>query len=111
MISRGTDNTSGYPTLINCAEWTDYIKNLFNHVARQIYLNHTSPSTLSNRHPTKKFTPPYGLRFANFTDDVGVVDKKARTRTIDARIAPNYITSFLLIIHRIGDATTEDNAR
>ncbi len=27
------------------------------------------------------------------------------------QIAPNYITSFLMIIHRIGDATSEEGAR
>jgi hypothetical protein len=54
LISSGTDNTLGYPTLINCAEWTNYIKHPFNRFARQINLNHTSPSTPSSRHPTKK---------------------------------------------------------
>ena len=29
-------------------------------------------------HPSKSFTPTYGLTFASFTDDVGVVDKKTR---------------------------------
>ncbi len=54
FISSGTDNTLGYPALINCAEWTNYIKNPFNLYARQIYLDHTSPSTPSSRHLTKK---------------------------------------------------------
>ncbi len=61
-------NTLGYPTLINCAEWTDYVKNPFNHFARQRDLNHTSPSTPSSRHPTRKFAPPYGIIFVSFTD-------------------------------------------
>jgi hypothetical protein len=84
MILSGTENILGYLTLINCAEWTDYVKNPFNHVARQIYLDHTSPPTPSNRHPTRIFTPPFGLTFASFTDDVGVADKKTRTCTINA---------------------------
>jgi hypothetical protein len=40
-------------------------------------------STPSSRHPTRIFTPPYGLTFASFTDDVGVVDTKTKTRTIN----------------------------
>ncbi len=43
LISSGTDNTLGYPTVINCTEWTNYIKNPFNQFTRQIYLDHTSP--------------------------------------------------------------------
>jgi hypothetical protein len=53
-ILSGTDNTLSYPALINCAEWTDYVKKPFNHVARQRYLNHTSPSTPSSRHSSIK---------------------------------------------------------
>jgi hypothetical protein len=53
LISSGTDNTLGHPTLINCAEWTNYIKKPFNQFARQINLNHISPSTPSSRHSTK----------------------------------------------------------
>ncbi len=30
LISSGTDNTLGYLTIINCAEWTNYVKNPFN---------------------------------------------------------------------------------
>ncbi len=84
LILCGTENTLGYPTLINCAEWIDYIKNPFDHVARLRYLNHMSPSTPSSRHPTKKITPLYGLTFVSFTDDVEVIDKKTRTCTINA---------------------------
>jgi hypothetical protein len=43
LISNGIDNTLGYPTSINCAEWTNYVQNPFNQFARQIYLNHDSP--------------------------------------------------------------------
>jgi hypothetical protein len=74
FISSGTDSTLGYLTVINCADWTNYIKNPFNQFTRQKYLNCISPSTPSSRHPTIKFTPPYGLTFASFTDDVGAVD-------------------------------------
>jgi hypothetical protein len=93
LISSGTGNTLGYPTLINFAEWTNYVKNPFNKFARQTYLDHTSPSTPSGRHPTTKFTPLYGLTFASFTDDVGVVDKKTRTRMINA----GYMNVYLII--------------
>jgi hypothetical protein len=39
----------------------------------------------------KKFTPPYGVTFASFTDDVGVVDKKTKTLTIDAGHMNGYL--------------------
>ncbi len=84
MISTGTDKTLGYPTVINCAEWTKYIKNPFNWFTRQLYLDHISPSTPSSRHQTKKFTLPYGLSLTSFTDDVVCVDKKTKTPTINA---------------------------
>jgi hypothetical protein len=58
-----------------------------------MYLDCTSPSTPSSRHPTRKFTPSYGLAFASFTDDVGVVDKKAKTRAIDT----GHINGYLII--------------
>jgi hypothetical protein len=54
LISSGTDNTLGYPKVINCAEWTNYVENLFNRsTSRQLYLDCISPSTPSNRHPTE----------------------------------------------------------
>jgi hypothetical protein len=72
LISSGTDNTLGYLTVINCVEWTNYIKNPFNWFTRQIYLNHISPSTPSSRQQTKKFTPLYGLTFASFLMMLGL---------------------------------------
>jgi hypothetical protein len=78
FISSGTEYTLGYPTVINCAEWTNYVKNPFNWFIRQQYLDRISPSTPSSRHLTRKFTPPYGLTFASFTDDIGFVDKKTK---------------------------------
>ncbi len=50
-----------------------------------------SPSTPSSRHPTRKFTPPYGLTLASFTDDVGIVDKKTKSRMIDAGHMNRYL--------------------
>jgi hypothetical protein len=91
LISSGTDNTLGYLTVINCAEWTNYVKNPFNWYTRQKYIDHISPSTPSSRHPTRKFTPSYGLTFASFTDDVGVVDKKTKTRTINTGHMNGYL--------------------
>jgi hypothetical protein len=87
----------GYPTVINCAEWTNYVKKPFNWFT--IYLNHTSPSTPCSRHPTIKFTPPYGLTFASFTDDVGVVDKKTKTRAIVAGHMNGYLIIPGIVYH------------
>jgi hypothetical protein len=66
LISSGTEYTLGYQTVINCAEWTNYIRKPFNWFTRQIYLNRISPSTPSSRHPTKIFTPPYGFHICKF---------------------------------------------
>ncbi len=55
------------------------------------YLNRISPSTPSSRHQTKKLTPPYGLTFASITDNVGFVDKKTKTRTIDTGHMNGYL--------------------
>jgi hypothetical protein len=91
LITSGTDNTLGYSTVINCAEWTNYMKNPFNWLTRQLYLNRISPSTPSSRHPTKIFIPLYGLTFASFTDDVGVVDTKTTTHTTNAGHMNGYL--------------------
>ncbi len=58
-----------------------------------MHLNRISPSTPSSRHPTRKITPPYGLTFASFTDDVGVVDKRTKTCAIDA----DHMNGYLII--------------
>ncbi len=41
----------------------------------------------------QKITPLYGLTFTNFTDDVGVVDKKTTTHTINA----GHMNAYLII--------------
>jgi hypothetical protein len=46
---------------------------------------------LETDNPTKKFTPPYGLTFPSFTDDVGVVDKKTKTHAINAGPMNGYL--------------------
>ncbi len=89
----------GYPTVINCAEWTNCNKKPFDWLTRQKYLNRTSPSTPSSRHLTRKFTPLYGLTFASFTDDVGVVDKKTKTCTIDAGHMNGYLIIPGIVYH------------
>jgi hypothetical protein len=89
----------GYPTVINCAEWTNYIKNPFDWFTRQIYLDRKSPSTPISRHPTRILTPLYGLTFASVTDDVGVVGKKTKTRTIAAGHMNGYIIILGIVYH------------
>ncbi len=100
LISSGTNNTLEYPTVINCAEWTNCVKTLFNWFTRQLYLDHTSLSTPRSRHPTKKFTPPYGLTFASFTDDVGFVDtRRQKTRTVEAGHMNGYLIIPGIVYH------------
>jgi hypothetical protein len=100
LISSGTEYTLGYPAVINCAEWTNYIKNPFDWFTRKIYLDCISPSTPSSRHhPTRIFTPPYGLTFASFTDDVGIVETKTKTRAIDAGHMNRYLIIPGIVYH------------
>ncbi len=89
----------GYPTVLNCAEWTNYVQNPVDWFTRQIYHDHTSPSTPSSRHCTRIFTPPYGLTFASFTDDVRVIDKKTKTRTINAGHMNGYLIIPGIVYH------------
>ncbi len=53
LISSRTEYTWEYLTVINRAEWTNYVKNPFYWFTRQQYLDCTSPSTPSSRHPIK----------------------------------------------------------
>jgi hypothetical protein len=99
LISSGTEYTLEYPKVINCVEWTNYIKKPFNCFTRQQYLDHISPSTPSRRHPTRKFTSLYGLTFASFTDDVGIVDKKTKTRAINAGHMNGYLIIPGIVYH------------
>jgi hypothetical protein len=99
LISSGTEYTLGYLTEINCAEWTNYVKKNFDWFTRQMYLDQISPSTPSSRHPTRKFTPQYGLTFTSFTDDVGVVNKKTKTRAMDAGHMNGYLIIPDIVYH------------
>jgi hypothetical protein len=49
--------------------------------------------------PTRKFTPPYELTFPSFTDDVGVVDKKTKTRAIGAGHMNGYLILPGIVYH------------
>jgi hypothetical protein len=49
----------------------------------------------------KQFTLPYGLTFASFTDDVGIVDKKTKTRTIDVGHMNGYLIIPGIVHHLI----------
>ncbi len=55
--------------------------------------------TPSSRLKTKKFTPPYGLTFASFTDDVGVLDKKTKTSMIYAGHMNGYLIILRIVYH------------
>ncbi len=103
-----------YLTVINCADWTKYIKNPFDWFIRQIYLDCISPSTPSSRHPTRILTPPYGLTFASFTDDVRVVDKKTKTRMIDAGHMNGHLIIPAIVYHlstKLQKGVTHDHLR
>jgi hypothetical protein len=47
----------------------------------------------------KKITTAYGLTFASFTNDIGVVDKKTRTGTIDAGHMNAYLIKTGIVYH------------
>ncbi len=112
LVSSGTEYKLGYPTVINCAEWIYYVKNSFNRFIRQQFFDRISPSTPSSRHPTRKFTPAYGLTFTSFTDDVGVVDKKTKTCAINAGHMNGYLIIPEIVYHlstKLQKGVTHDN--
>ena len=59
-------------------EWTQYIKNLFDVGTRAQYLQYMSGSRNSRGGTSKQTFSPYGLTFASFTTDVGVVNVKEK---------------------------------
>ena len=66
----------GFSRFITSNEWEEYIKNPFNSGAREQYLQHVLVLRDPRKSKTKKLSPPYGLTFASFTTDVGVVEVK-----------------------------------
>ena len=77
--AHGKENTAiGFSRFVTGDEWTQYMKNPFNVEARQQYLQYMSGSRKSRGATSKQTLPPYGLTFASYTTDVGVMDLKAK---------------------------------
>ena len=64
------------------------MKKPFDTDARQNYLSNISPDATKKKSKTK--SPPYGLSFASFTDNV-TIKKKNKTHNIDAGHANAYL--------------------
>jgi hypothetical protein len=82
----------GYPALINCAVGLTTSKtpsiDLLDKYSSIIYHHQLLAADIKKKH-----TPLYGLTFTSFTDDVGVVDMKTRTGTINA----GHMNAYLII--------------
>ena len=83
----------GFSRLITSNEWEEYIKKPFNSGAREQYLQHVLVLQDPRKSKTKKLSPPYGLTFASFTTNVGVVEVKEKWRKIDA----GHVNAYLII--------------
>jgi hypothetical protein len=81
----------GFSRFITSNEWEEYIKNPFDSGARGQYLQHVLVLRDPRRSKTKKLSPPYGLTFASFTTNIGVVEVKEKWRKINAGHVNAYV--------------------
>jgi hypothetical protein len=84
LESDNENATMGFSRFITSPEWDNYINDPFDTIERQNYLQHVSALRDLKKDKAKKLYPPYGLTFASFTTNVGVVDIKEKQRKIDA---------------------------
>jgi hypothetical protein len=68
-------------------------QNPFGSGAREQYLQHVLVLQDPRNSKTKKLSPPYGLTFASFTTNVGVVEVKEKWPKIDA----SHVNAYLII--------------
>ncbi len=71
----------------------------FRHYCKRNYLQHVSVLRDLKKGKAKKLYPPYGLTFASFTADVGVVDVKEKRRKIDAGHVNGYLIMPGIVYH------------
>ena len=94
VLESGNENTAmGFSRFITSNEWEEYIKNPFDSGAREQYLQHVSVLRDPRKSKTKKLSPPYGLTFASFTTNVGVVEVKEKRCKINA----GHVNAYLII--------------
>jgi hypothetical protein len=100
VLESGNENTAmGFSRFITSNEWEEYIKNPFDSGAREQYLQHVSVLRDPRKSKTKKLSPPYGLTFASFTTNVGVVEVKEKRRKIDAGHVNAYVIIPGIVYH------------
>ena len=89
----------GFSKFITSTEWDEYIKNPFDTTARENYLQHVSVVRDPKKSRNKKLYPPYGLTFASFTTNVGVVEVKEKQRKINAGHVNAYLIMPGIVYH------------
>ena len=100
VLESGNENTvMGFSKFITSTEWDEYIKNPFDTTARENYLQHVSVVRDPKKSRNKKLYPPYGLTFASFTTDGGVVEVKEKRRKIDAGHVNAYLIMPGIVYH------------
>jgi hypothetical protein len=87
------DEVYGYSNLINCKQWSSYIKDPLHSFAREQYVHFISQleNTTSKK---KQLTHAHGILWVSLTSDVGPVEKNRRLINV------RHMNAFL-IVHRI----------
>jgi hypothetical protein len=93
----GSDEIYGYSDLINCEQWSSYIKDPFNSSVKEEYVQYISP--LENT--TSKLTPPYGISWMSLTSDVGPIKKKRRLINV------RHMNVFLIVTGTVYNLSTK----
>jgi len=67
----------GYCRLINCEQWTTYIRDPFNKYVCDKYIEFITPVG-NTKNSKKTIEPPYSIMWPSLTSDVGRVKKRTK---------------------------------
>ncbi len=90
-IQNDNDNIYEFCPLLNCNEWTRYIRDLLNKSVRDEFVEFITPDGTTNN-LKRKVKPPYAIWWPSLTTDVGPIEK--RSRCIDVR----HVNGYLIIL-------------
>ncbi len=85
-VQNNNGNIYRYRPLLNCDEWTRFIKDPFNKFVRDNFVNSSHQMKIPK---VQKKLPPYSICWSSLTIDVGPVEKKRRI--IDVRHVNGYL--------------------
>ncbi len=87
-IHNDNDNIYKFCPLLNCDEWTRYIRDPLNKSVQDEFIEFITPDGTTNN-SKKKVKPPYAIWWPSLTTDVGPLEK--RNRCIDVRHVNGYL--------------------